>query len=77
MKQAKIIAEIKRLRTEEYFNIGKEKFTRKGIPWILKFSLAFDSNLLANREELRLKKCKNRNYIEQYIKVNLVEHPDM
>jgi len=58
-------------------NIGKEKFTRKGIPWILKFSLAFDSNLLANREELRLKKCKNRNYIEQYIKVNLVEHPDM
>jgi putative endonuclease len=48
-------------------NLGREKFTRKGIPWEIKFSRIFDNNLDDSREELRLKKCKSRKYLEVYM----------
>jgi putative endonuclease len=58
-------------------NLGKEKFTSKGIPWVLKVSKSFESNIFATKEELRLKKCKSRKYLESYIITQLVEHPDI
>lgn len=58
-------------------NLGKENFTRKGIPWELRFSRSFISNTAATHEESRLKKCKNRKYLEKYIAAQPVEHPDM
>ena len=57
-------------------NLGKEKFTRKGVPWEIKFFRSYDTNIEATREELRLKKCKNRKYLEEYMNAQLVEHPD-
>jgi len=48
-------------------NLGKEKFTRKRIPWKIKFFRTYDTNIEATREELRLKKCKNRKYLEEYM----------
>jgi len=57
-------------------NLGKEKFTRKGIPWDLRISKEFNTKTDAYSEERRLKKCKNRKYLENYINFQLVEHPD-
>jgi len=48
-------------------NIGKEKFTRKGIPWEIKFHQAYETKAEAYAEERRLKKCKNRKYLEEYM----------
>ncbi len=56
-------------------NIGHSAFTRLGIPWSLVFSRQFPSLELARKEELRIKKCKSRKYIEKYMK-SAVEHPD-
>ena len=56
-------------------NIGHSTFTKTGIPWSLAFSKQFPSLELARKEELRIKKCKSRKYIENYIK-SQVEHPD-
>ena len=56
-------------------NIGHSTFTKTGIPWSLVFSKQFPSLELARKEELRIKKCKSRKYIENYIK-SAVEHPD-
>jgi len=48
-------------------NLGREKFTRKCIPWEIKFSRIYNNNIDASREELRLKKCKSRKYLEAYM----------
>ncbi len=58
-------------------NLGKEKFSSKGIPWEIKFSRTYNNNVDAAREERRLKKCKNRKYLENYMVALLAEHPDM
>jgi putative endonuclease len=58
-------------------NLGKEKFTRKSIPWEINFFRIFDINTETLREECRLKKCKSRKYLENYMTAQLVEHPDM
>ena len=52
-------------------DLGKEKFTKKGIPWEMKFSCSFDLNTDAIKEERRLKKCKSRKYLENYMNANL------
>ena len=49
-------------------NIGHSVYTKTGIPWELVFSNEFETLALARKEELRLKKCKSRTYIESYIK---------
>lgn len=48
-------------------NIGHSVYTKNGIPWEMVFFREFDTLLLARAEERRLKKCKNRKYIEAYI----------
>jgi putative endonuclease len=57
-------------------NIGHSVYTKKGIPWELKGEKSFSSLGEARAEELRIKKCKSRKYIETYL-AKLVEHPDM
>jgi len=56
-------------------NIGHSVFTKTGVPWSLVFSKPFDSLENARKEELRIKKCISRKYIENYVK-SAVEHPD-
>jgi len=56
-------------------NIGHSNFTKTGIPWVVVLSLKFASLAKARNEERRIKKCKNRRYIENYIKFH-VEPPD-
>jgi putative endonuclease len=58
-------------------NLGRGKYTSKGIPWEIKFTRFFNSKDDAVKEERRLKKCKSRKYIESYITAQLVEHPDL
>ena len=45
-------------------NIGHSKFTSTGIPWVLKYTEAFDTLQLAKKRELQIKKMKSRKYIE-------------
>lgn len=49
-------------------NIGHEKFSRTGCPWTLVYSKKFDSKIEAHREEMRIKKRKSKNFIEELIK---------
>jgi len=56
-------------------NISHSVFTKTGIPWELVFTKEFETLALARTEERRLKKCKSRKYIENYIKAS-VERPD-
>ena len=56
-------------------NIGHSVFTKTGIPWTLVFSKPFDTLENARQEERRIKKCKSRRYIENYVN-SAVEHPD-
>lgn len=56
-------------------NIGHSVFTKNGIPWGLFFTKDFETLAAARNEERRLKKCKSRRYIENYIKAS-VERPD-
>jgi len=56
-------------------NIGHSVFTKTGAPWSLILSKPFDSLENARKEERRIKKCKSRKYIENYVK-STVEHPD-
>jgi len=56
-------------------NIGHSVFTKTGIPWDLIITKDFQTLAAARTEERRLKKCKSRRYIENYVNA-LVEHPD-
>jgi len=51
-------------------NLGHTAFTKLGIPWSLIFSKEFDTIHEARSEERRLKKCKSRKYLEQYMKAH-------
>ncbi len=44
-------------------NRGKEKFTKKGIPWKLIGFINCDNNLESTRLETKLKKAKNKKYV--------------
>jgi putative endonuclease len=48
-------------------NSGQTKSTRSGKPWILVYTDEFNSNLEANKEEIKIKKMKSRKYIESLI----------
>jgi putative endonuclease len=48
-------------------NLGHERFTRTGVPWILVYSREFDSRSEAHHEEMRIKKRKSKKYIETLI----------
>ncbi|MFN3871994.1 MAG: GIY-YIG nuclease family protein [Ignavibacterium sp.] len=51
-------------RLEEH-NSGENISTKNKGPWKLIFLRSFDSNLEANRFELKLKKLKNKNFIRR------------
>ena len=48
-------------------NIGKSNFTKKGIPWKLKYQESFDIKAEALKREKDIKKMKSRKYIEMLI----------
>lgn len=48
-------------------NIGHSKFTKTGIPWIVKYFEEFIDLRSAKRREMEIKKMKSRLYIEQLI----------
>ena len=48
-------------------NIGHSKFTKTGIPWVLKYKEEYNDLLLAKRRELAIKKMKSRQYIIKLI----------
>ena len=54
------------LRLKDHNN-SRSKFTRRGKPWVLKWSCSFSTRTEAVREEIRIKKMKSRKYIEQLI----------
>jgi putative endonuclease len=49
-------------------NRGKEKFTKTGMPWELKYKEEFSELIDARRRELFIKKQKSRKFIENLIK---------
>ncbi|WP_041627608.1 GIY-YIG nuclease family protein [Owenweeksia hongkongensis] len=51
----------------EQHNSGRNKSTKGGVPWILKYSESFDEIAYARRRELELKKKKSRKYLEWLI----------
>jgi putative endonuclease len=48
-------------------NNSRSTYTKRGKPWILKWSMEFPTREEAIAEELRIKKKKSRNYIEWLI----------
>ncbi len=56
------------IRMHEYHNLGRSMFTSKGIPWELKYSEPFETEIEAMRREKQIKKMKSRKYI-----INLIE----
>jgi putative endonuclease len=48
-------------------NIGHSKFTKTGMPWILKLSIEFEDLIDAKRYEAYVKKQKSRKFIEALI----------
>ncbi len=48
-------------------NSGKNKSTRGGSPWVLKYSETFDTPTQAKKREFLIKKKKSRKYIEWLI----------
>ena len=48
-------------------NRGKEKFTKTGVPWELKYKEVFSELIDARRRELFIKKQKSRRFIENLI----------
>ena len=48
-------------------NRGKEKFTKTGLPWVLRYNEIFDTLAEARRRELEIKNQKSRKYIERLI----------
>ena len=46
-------------------NIGHSKFTKTGIPWMLKYTEEYETLSEAKTRELKIKKMKSRKYIEE------------
>ncbi len=49
-------------------NIGRSKFTKSGIPWLLKYVDEFDTRKEAVKREYEIKSKKSRSYIEGLFK---------
>ena len=49
-------------------NIGKNKSTKSGIPWEIKFSQTYNTLIEARKIEYKLKKLKSRVIIERIIR---------
>jgi len=49
-------------------NIGKANFTRKGIPWQMKYIEQLGSKEEGQKREREIKRMKSRTYIEHLIK---------
>jgi putative endonuclease len=49
-------------------NAGFEKYTKRGVPWILVYHEKFDSKSEATKREYEIKRKKSKRYIEQLIK---------
>ncbi|KKU37980.1 MAG: hypothetical protein UX99_C0011G0015 [Candidatus Amesbacteria bacterium GW2011_GWB1_47_26] len=54
-------------RLREHNNANKHFTGRADGKWVVLFSKVFNSKIEARREELRLKKAKNKKYIDWYI----------
>ncbi len=50
-----------------YHNQGRQRFTKRGIPWKVIAFVTFSSRIEALKEERRLKNCRNREYLKWYI----------
>ena len=48
-------------------NSGKNKSTKGGIPWVLKYEEKYETNQEVRKREAAIKKMKSRKYIEQLI----------
>jgi len=48
-------------------NSGKNKSTKGGIPWVLKYEEKYETNQDVRKREAAIKKMKSRKYIEQLI----------
>ena len=53
-------------RLEEH-NAGKNKSTRGGAPWEIKFTETFETMTLARKRESEIKRKKSRKYLEWLI----------
>ena len=51
----------------KYHNQGRQRYTKKGVPWQKIAYVTFENKLKALKEERHLKKCKNKNYYKKYI----------
>lgn len=51
----------------ERHNQGRNKSTKTGLPWVLKYTEEFEKIADARRRELALKKKKSRKYLEWLI----------
>ena len=49
-------------------NLGRSKFTSKGIPWELVYTEEWEDLVLAKQRELKIKKMKSRIYIQELIR---------
>ena len=58
-----------KIRLERH-NIGREKYTKKGVPWRLIWAQSFDSRSEAYKTELMFKKFKSQKRMLQYINLN-------
>lgn len=48
-------------------NAGLQRYTKKGVPWIFVAYIPFQTASEARKEEWRLKRAKNRDYLRWYI----------
>ena len=51
------------LRIQQH-NTGRNKSTKPGIPWVIKYTESFESRSNATKREMEIKNKKNRKYIE-------------
>ncbi len=49
-------------------NNSRSTYTKRGKPWILKWSKAFETRTEAIEEEMRIKRKKSRKYIEYLVR---------
>ena len=58
------------IRLHAYQNLGRSKYTSKGIPWILQYSEPYKNELEAMRREKAIKAMKSRKYIISLIELS-------
>ena len=54
-------------RIENYHNVGRAQYTKRGIPWKVVYSKAFDTRAQAMKHEREIKSRKSRTYIENLV----------